>query len=257
MRDVSSVFVAWMSAPIDEVQMQALHALLGWQQTLTEGLNVSVEGFYKRLNNIPVPLWNTIARFNTELVLANGHVHGADLRLEYNRGPFYGMIGYGYSWTLYESRQDHFNIWFGEPIQEYHPPHDRRHQVNALVSLDIGSITAGVRWQLGTGMPFTRPMGFDDILDFRQRLPLVNQDRGTRRVILDRPYGGRLPTTHRLDISLERSFRLSQSGSELNLQMGAINSYDQTNLFYYDVYTHRRIDQLPFMPYATLKMEIR
>lgn len=257
MRDISSVFVAWMSAPLDEEQMQAMHAIAGWQQTITEGLNWSVEGYYKQLNNLPVPVWNTIASFNTQLALADGNVYGGDLRLEYNRGRWYGMIGYGYSWTLYESKQDHFNIWFGEPIQEYHPPHDRRHQLNGLVSLDIGSYTAGVRWQLGTGTPFTRPMGFDDILDFRERLPLVNQDRGTRRVILDRPYGGRLPTIHRLDVSLERSFLLSQSGSSLDLQIGAINAYDQTNLFYYDVYTHRRIDQLPVMPYATLKLEIQ
>ncbi len=256
MRDLSAVFVAWTTTPIGNSQMESMHASLGWQQTLGQGITWSVEGFYKRMSNLPVPVWNTIARFTTDLALADGDVYGSDLRFEYNRGRFYGLIGYGYSQTLYESAQDHFNIWFGEPIQEYNPPHDRRHQVNALFSLDIGSFTAGVRWQLGSGTPFTRPMGFDDLLDFRERLPEVKSDRGIRRVILDKPFQGRMPTTHRLDVSLERSFQITQSGTNINLQAGAINSYDQTNIFYFDVFTQRRIDQLPLLPYLTVKMEI-
>ncbi|MDX1617623.1 MAG: TonB-dependent receptor [Balneolaceae bacterium] len=256
MRDLSSVFVAWMSTPIGDSQMEAIHALLGWQQTLADGLTWSVEGYHKRMRNLPVPVWSTIARFTTDLALADGVVYGSDFRIEYNKGRFYGLLGYGYSWTLYESAQDHFNVWFGEPVQEYHPPHDRRHQVNALFSMDIGAFTVGARWQLGTGFSFTRPLGFDDLLDFRERLPDVNQDRGIRRVILDKPYTGRLPTVHRLDLSLERSFRLGGYGPTLNLQAGAINVYDQTNIFYYDVFTQRRINQLPVVPYLTVEMEV-
>lgn len=256
-RDVSSVFIAWMSAAFGGSQMQALHTMLGWQQTLAGGFTWSVEGYYKQMQNLAVPIWNTIAEFTTDLALANGQVYGGDLRLEFDRGRFYGLLGYGYSWTLYDSVQDHFNIWFGEPIQEFHPPHDRRHQINALFSLDLGSYKTGVRWQLGTGMPFTRPMGFDDILDFRQRLPDVNRDRGVRRVIIDMPYLGRMPTTHRLDVSVERLFRLSNSGSNLNVQVGAINAYDQANIFYYDLFTNRRIDQLSFAPYLTVKLEFK
>ncbi len=256
MRDISSVFVAWTGAPLGAEQMKALHAMLGWQQEFMPGFSWSIEGYYKNMSDIAVPVWSTIARFTTDLALADGEVYGADVRVEYNRGRFYALAGYGYSRTTYTSAQDHFNVWFGEPIQEYNPPHDRRHQVNLLFSVDIGSFTFGSRWQLGTGLPYTRPLGFDDLLDFRQRLPDVTTDRGTRRVILDKPYQGRMPVVHRLDVSLERSFRITDSGTALNLQVGAINSYDQTNIFYYDVFTHRRIDQLPLLPYATLELVI-
>lgn len=256
MRDASSVFVAWMNSPIGESQMEAIHGMLGWQQTIGDAFSWSLEGYYKRMLNQPVPVWNTIAQFTTELALADGHVYGGDLRLEYNRGNFYGMVGYGYSWTMYEAAQDHFNEWFDEPVQQYHPPHDRRHQLNALFSLTMGKYEAGLRWQLGTGVPYTRPMGFDDILDFRERLPDVKNDQGTRRVILDKPYQGRLPAVHRLDVSLERTFRISDSGAAFTAELGAVNTYGQRNIFYYDVYTHRRIDQLPLVPYLTLKMEL-
>lgn len=255
-RDVSSVFVAWMSSPIGSSQKEAFHTTIGWQQSFSNRFTWSVEAYYKKMNNMAIPIWSTIAEFTTDLALANGQVYGSDLRLEYNSSRFYALVGYGYNWTLYESAQDHFNIWFGEPVQDFHPPHDRRHQINALVSMDFGPYTAGMRWQLGSGMPFTRPMGFDDLLDFRVRLPDVRQDRGTRRVVVDKPYLGRMPTVHRLDVSLERSFRLAANGSNLNMQIGVINTYDQSNIFYFDVFTSRRIDQLAFSPYLTLKLEI-
>lgn len=255
MRDLSSVFVAWSGAPLGTKQMQAIHALLGWQQEIVPGFSWSIEGYYKKMTDIAVPVWSTIARFTTDLALANGEVYGADARVEYNRGRFYALAGYGYSHTVYTSAQDHFSVWFGEPVQEYNPPHDRRHQINLLFSVDIGKFTMGSRWQLGTGLPYTRPLGFDDLLDFRERLPDVTTDRGIRRVILDKPYQGRMPIVHRLDVSIERSFKITDSGTALNMQVGAINSYDQTNIFYYDVFTHRRIDQLPFLPYATLEVE--
>jgi hypothetical protein len=37
--------------------------------------------------------------------------------------------------------------------------------------------------------------------------------------------------------------------------VGAITVYDRTNIFFYDVYTRRRVDQLPFAPYASLRLE--
>jgi hypothetical protein len=256
-RDVSSVFVAWMSAPLNSSQIQSYHATIGWQQILPFGFTWSVETYYKQLSNIAIPVWSTLTQFTTELALANGVVYGSDFRIEINRGRFYSLIGYGYNWTMYKSVQEHFSVWFGDPQKEFHPPHDRRHQVNLLASIDAGNYTAGIRWQMGSGMPFTRPLGFDDVLDFRQRLPDVNTERGTRRVIIDRPYQGRLPSVHRLDISVERSFRISSNGSNLSFQAGAINIYNQRNIFYYDVYTDRRIDQLSFAPYLTIKLEVK
>lgn len=256
-RDVSSVFVAWMSSPIGSSQKEAIHSTIGWQQSFSNGLTWSVEAYYKQMKNMAIPVWSTIAEFTTDLALADGQVYGSDFRLEYSSSRFYGLLGYGYNWALYESTQDHFSIWFGEPVQDFHPPHDRRHQINAMVSMDFGPYTTGVRWQLGSGMPFTRPLGFDDLLDFRIQLPDVKRDRGTQQVIIDKPYMGRMPTVHRVDVSVERSYLFAENGSNLNVQVGVINAYDQTNIFYYDIFTNRRIDQLTFSPYVTLKLELK
>lgn len=251
-RDVGSAFTAWMSSPVGEDQMESLHAVMGWRQSLAPGFHMSMEGYHKWNRNIPVTVWSTIASFSTDLSLAKGTVYGADLRLELNRGAVYAFLGYGFSVTEYEAAQDHFSIWFGEPVQRYYPAHDRRHQVNAQFSIDLGAYTTSLSWQLGTGMPFTRPIGFDELHRFSDQLPEVTEQYGTPRVILDKPFQGRTPLFHRLDFSIERSFDLQFAS--LNFQIGAINMYDQNNLFYYDVYTHRRINQLPLAPYFSLRL---
>ncbi|MDR8392312.1 TonB-dependent receptor [Aliifodinibius sp. S!AR15-10] len=251
-RDAGNPFTAWMVSPFGGAMMSSLHSVLGWQQQLGDGFHISAEGYYKKLKDLPVAVWSSIARFTTKLTLAEGKVYGSDLRLEYNRNQFYAYVGYGYSWTRYYSSQDNFNLWFGEPVQSYHPLHDRRHQVNGLISLSLGKYTASLNWQLGTGMPYTRHMGFDELINL-QSLPDIRRQYGTPRIILDKPYRGRLPAFHRLDFSVERSLNLSMG--VLDLTAGVINMYNRANLFYYDVYTQRRIDQLPFLPYLSVKLE--
>lgn len=255
-RDVSSVFVAWMSAPAGNQQSRSVHTTFGWQQSFSGGLTWSAEAYHKKMKNLVVPVWDSVASFTTELAPADGRVYGTDLRVEYNRSSFYGLIGYGFNWTQYQSAQEHFTIWFGEPVQTFHPPHDRRHQFNSVLSIDAADFTFGIRWQYGTGLPFTQPIGFDEVLDFRQRLPNVNTERGTRRVVVDRPFEGRMPAVHRLDFSISREFSITQN-SAFDFQAGVINMYDQSNIFYYDVFTNRRVDQLTFSPYLTVKLAFR
>lgn len=254
LRDASSVFTAWMLSPIGDQQMESRHLSIGWRQPLGAVWNVSFEGYGKQILRQPVTVWSSIARFTTELALANGRVFGADLRLERQGSRLYGFVGYGISWVEYRSAQDHFGTWFGESIQSYHPPHDRRHQVQSMVRLDLESVTLNLRWQLGSGFPFTRPMGFDELHYFNEEPPDVRGQFGSTRVIMERPYDERLPAFHRLDLSAERSFRFPLA--ILTLQVGAINSYNRSNLFYYDVYTGRRVNQMPFSPYLSIRMEL-
>src|SRR5690606_4183361 len=56
LRDVGSVFTAWLETPDDE-PIRAWHSVLGWQQTIGGRFNWSLEGYYKRLRSIPVPVW--------------------------------------------------------------------------------------------------------------------------------------------------------------------------------------------------------
>lgn len=251
-RDLGSVFTAWVPAPLDRGRPSAWHAILGWNQQLG-AFGLSVEGYYKDLNNLSVPIWSAIARFTTELTAAEGTSGGVDLRGEFERGPVYAYLGYGFSWTRYTATQDNFGTWFGTDIQSYHPPHDRRHELNTVLSVNLGFATADVRWQLGSGRPYTKPFGFDLFLRLRE---LLESPRyiGTPRLLYEKPYRDRLPAYHRLDVSLERTVELDKV--DLTAKAGAINLYDRQNLFYFDLFTQRRVNQLPLVPYLAVEITV-
>lgn len=248
-RDVTSAFTAWMVAPNDQ-PLTTTYVSLGWRQTLAERLGFYAEGYHKWMTHIPVPVWRATATFTTDLTRADGTSYGADARLAYAAPHLYAFLGYGWSRTEYRATQAEFASWYGEPVQSYHPPHDRRNQVNAVVNLEEWGFKLSGRWQFGSGLPFTRPLGFDEAFNYNVDLYDVSKSYGTARVLLDRPFNGRLPMVHRLDVALQRDFALSIG--KLQLQVGAINVYDRSNMFYYDLYTARRVDQLPLAPYASV-----
>lgn len=253
LRDAGTSFVAWIETP-ENRNISSRHLLTGWRQRISNTIQVSVEAYYKDLSNIPVTTWSNIAEFTTDLDFADGEVYGLDLRLEFDLSPVYGFVGYGYTNIEYTSEQESFGSWFGSPIQTYNPAHDRRHQVNSMFSVDFWSVTSSLRWQFGTGLPYTRQMGADGVFRYDNSLPNVRNEYGIPRVILDQPFDARTPVFHRFDVSLSRTFDLGDIN--LTTDIGAINSYDQQNLFYYDLFTQRRIDQLPFFPYVSVKAEI-
>ena len=252
-RDAGSLFMAWMPAPLGERKSSSLHALLGWQQPLSDRLNVSVEAYRKSDRNIPVPIWSTIARFTTTLQLADATSFGYDARVEFDGGPLYLFAGYGFSVTEYAASQENFGEWYGETVQHYHPPHDLRHQLTLVSGYSRGKTSVNVQWQFGSGLPFTRALGFDELIHMR---PLMNyrRFRGTTRILFEKPYQARLPTYHRLDISIERRF--DREWAEITLQAGAVNTYDRDNIFYLDIFTLRRVDQLPLVPFAGIKVDL-
>jgi hypothetical protein len=203
------------------------------------------------MRHISVPLWQVSADFTTRLAFADGRVRGVDTRIEYSRGRFYGFLGYGFSRVVYESSQQSFGTWFEETVQSYNPPHDRRHQLNTVASVEAGGFTVAARWQFGSGLPFTRPMGFDEFFDSSNFLPMPYHVFGETRLIVDKPYQGRLTTMHRLDLSVQRELNLRFG--RIEARGGAMNLYDRTNIFYYDVFLNRRVDQLPLFPYLAVK----
>ena len=251
-RDAGDIFTAWTSSPHGEVP-SAIHALGGYQIRPASWLRLAVEGFYKTMSNLSIAEWSAFPRFTTRLQPANGNVVGIDGRLEIITDPFYGFINYGYSEVEYEARQAEVEFWFGESEYKFAPPHDRRHQLNAVGSLKLFGFALNARWQFGSGLPFSEALGFDEFVLLTGPTD-VFEERGQTRVLYTYPYGGRLPAYHRLDISLERTFTVS-THTALTLQASGTNAYDRTNLFYIDLFTLDRLDQLPFIPAVGLRLE--
>ncbi|RME99974.1 MAG: TonB-dependent receptor, partial [Bacteroidetes bacterium] len=130
---------------------------------------------------------------------------------------------------------------------------DRRHNVNLLGSYLLGADKQwelGLRWNLGSGFPFTQTQGFYEqapvednpvLIDFLtgnyNLTPLLSSERN----------GGRLSYFHRLDASIKRSWNFSKY-SRLEATLSVTNAYDRRNVFYVDRITNNRVDQLPILP---------
>jgi hypothetical protein len=264
-RDAANVFTVWTHIPKqlderpDDVRVgrtpRAVHGILGYEARLSSNVKVSVEGFYKDLSDIFIAEWTALPRFTTRLQPAVGRSFGGEMRLEAQYGPFYGYVGYGYSNTVYDAQQAELNLWYGTESLRFRPPHDRRHQLSALASATLAGVGVSVRWQFGSGQPYSRVAGFDGFALIDDVEDAVDTP-GTRRVIYARPYDGILPPYHRLDVSVERSFRLTGSVA-LTAQMSVVNAYNRPNIFYLDTFTLQRANQLPLTPSVGLGVRYR
>lgn len=248
-RDATNIFTAWLQAPRNEAST-AVHTLLGYRTEPFSWMEFSVEGFYKSLDHLFVGAWTAFPSFTTRLQSAHGEVAGFDVRLEVRQPWLYGFINYGYSSTLYEIEPESEAVFNPGP---YRPPHDRKHQLNILASTSIYGFDVSVRWQYGSGLPFTQVLGFDGFILMDGEVN-VNEVRGFPRVIYDAvPYRAELPGYHRLDISVERTVELAK-GVDMTIHMSVLNAYDRANIFTLDLLTAERTDQLPIVPVLGLKI---
>lgn len=251
-RDATSIFTAWTPAPQGRTP-QAIHAILGYRFTPAPWLDLAVEGFYKDFQDLSVGEWTAFPRLTTRVQSAEGEARGVDARFELRGGRFYGFLNYGYAEVSYRAENERYELWFGEPEIEFRPSHDRRHQLNALGQVTVAGFDLSVRWQFGSGLPFSQPLGFDTFILMDGAFDPYTET-GESRVVYDRPFNAELPTYHRLDVTLERAFELGVV--ELTTLAGVINGYNRRNLFSYDVFTLERSDQLPLVPTFGLKASL-
>ena len=206
-RDVTSAFTAWLRAP-DNVPVKVMQGSLGWQQSLENGLRVSLEWLLQANGRIP----------GTRLARDGGIQYAADARQRRilrcghaPRIPEPALLRLRRLWLLLDHvRGDAAGVRVLvrhrgaelSPAPRPAAPAERRGEPRSWQA----SRLAG-RWQFGSGLPFTRPLGFDEAFNYPVDLYNVSTTYGTARVLLDRPFNGRLPMVHRLDVSLERCVR--------------------------------------------------
>ncbi len=251
-QDVTDVFTVWAAAPERRPLPRAMHLIAGIRRRLSPWIELSAEGYLKRLANISFPRFSNALSDDVERFLrVKGEARGLDLRLEMNRPAFFARLDYSLGAVTYEPSAPDAD--FGD---RFSPPHDRRHQLNVLVALARGPYRLSLAWQFGSGLPFTRINGYYD----RLSLTDPNDDAfhtasGETFVSRGPAYRGRLPAYHRLDVSARRVFTFERV--VVTLQAGVVNVYDRANIFQYNFFTGERVNQLPLIPSAGLKVEVR
>ena len=184
---------------------------------------------------------NKLEISDPNFVTETGDAYGIDFSLRYEKGDFF-------AWDTYSlAKVTRFD---GE--QTYPTIFDRRHNVNLLAVYQMGedkSWEAAVRWNYGSGLPFTLTQGFYNKIDFGDGLDTdPKTTNGNLGVVLDdQRNGGRLPDYHRLDISLKKTMKFGRYTS-LEAVASATNAYSRDNIFYFDRFRNKRVNQLPILP---------
>jgi hypothetical protein len=248
-RDLGNIFYAWVTTPENAKATEAQHAILGWNVKLFPWMNAALEGYYKSYDNLSVPIFSPFPKFTTTQQAAKGTAFGFDARLNVENRPFWfesvfdGYVSYAYSKVEYETAS-----------YTYNPSHDRRHQLNALLHAQKGEVGMTVQFQYGSGLPFTQSGGFDVWYLLTPGVD-VTKEAGIDRILYSNPYSGRQPAYSRVDVWLER--RVEKGRYVVTMRAGAVNLFNRNNLFYYDLFTFKRVDQLPFLPSVGFKVEFR
>ncbi len=252
--NVQSTFITeWgkTKSPKNGIQY-AWHAIFGTEVDLTKSLSLNVEGYYKyfpQLSNINTFKFYDDVAANSKVddiekkdfLIESGQSYGVDvmLKFSYNRWFVWGV------YSLSKSTR-----WNG--FETYFPVFDRRHNANIVVSYVVGKkrdLEFNVRWNYGSGLPFTPTAGYYQNETFNQGVStdITTSNSSSPEVMLGAFNSKRLPDYHRLDITIKKQFRFKNK-TELELIAAVTNAYNRKNIFYVNRVTNEKIYQFPILP---------
>ena len=174
-----------------------------------------------------------------DFIIETGQAYGVDFVMKYTYGNFY-------LWTVYSL--GYVTRWDG--IQSYRPNFDRRHNVNVVSSYVFGkdeNWEVDIRWNFGTGFPFTPTQGFYESLSFDDMTADYVTQNGDMSILYGNLNSHQLPTYHRIDITIKKWWEFSEF-SKFEIAAGCTNAYNRANVFYFDRVAFKRVNQLPIMP---------
>ena len=242
--DVISTFDAWVKVAEDQKSEISDHLVLGLEGNFLSALSTSFQTYYKNYGSLTLYNRDKIDRNDPDYVLGSGKAYGVESLVRYKSDITDLYAAYTLSWTT---------VMLNDVT--YSPRYDRRHTVNIMALLHMApAFDITLRWQLGSGFPFTETVGYYD------RLQLTNLFRGSYLNETGKPFAmlgrydaSRLPTFHRLDASAAYEFVLSSIRGTVGIDI--LNLYNQKNIFYFDRTTGKQVTMLPFFPTATLNVQ--
>jgi hypothetical protein len=106
-----------------------------------------------------------------------------------------------------------------------------------------------IRWNLGSGLPYTPTAGFYQAENFSQGVTsnYTTSNASSVTSLLGDFNSQRLPYYHRLDITAKKLFKFKNNTS-LEVIASVTNAYDRKNIFYVNRITSEKIYQFPILP---------
>lgn len=265
-QDVVNLFYGFLSGP-DELPeefngrevtsklQKARHIIIGTETDLGKNLVFQVEGYLKDFNQLTNinrdKIFDNTPEFRnkpeylrSDYIVETGQAYGVDFLVTYDKQPYYFWATYSIGKvTRFNGREEYAPLW------------DRRHNVNVMGAYQFGkkqSWEFSVRWNYGSGFPFTQTKGFYELIDFQDGVNTdYTQENGSLGILFGNVNRGRLSDYHRMDISLRKTYTFAKD-RQLRIIASVTNVYDRENVFYFDRVNYQRVNQLPFLPSLAL-----
>jgi len=237
---------------IDDKISLAWHAVCGLSYLGPKNLKLSVEGYvkdyYRMINSNRYKLYDQTLNSDNEypeylmryFIIEKGWAYGVDFLVDWNAAAWNVYLAYSLGKV---TREDEFT--------GYIPHFDRRHNLNLVAGYKLGAHKTWelkARWNLGSGFPFTQSYGIcETLVTGYGRFSLDPTVSGAGSAWYGPLNGARLPWYHRLDISMQRTWKFSKNQS-LEASFSIMNLYNRQNVFYIDRLTMKRVNQLPVLP---------
>lgn len=258
-RDVVALFSGFLTSPESGISklgtselttsnlQKATHAVGGIELDVIDNLTLNVEAYWKRFDQLIVVNRTKLNDSDPNYTTEEGVAYGADISAKYQLPNFYFWGSYALGYVNRNDGQQIFPTIF-----------DRRHNVNLLANYQFSadrSWELGVRWNYGSGFPFTQTQSFYNFLPITDgpTADVVTSNPDNVGILFsDKRNGGRLPDYHRLDLSLIKKIKFGRFGG-LEINFSVTNAYNRANIFYFDRIKYDRVDQLPILPSISLK----
>lgn len=268
-KDVVNLFYGFITAPenlpsdfvtpdgtVNNVRnglQKAWHAIFGSEVDISDNVSLQFEAYYKWFTQMTNINRNKIFEDNDvnsqiddlykkDFIVESGQAYGGDIVLTYNSKKLY-------LWGVYSLGK--VTRWNG--FEYYAPVFDRRHNINFIGTYTFGKnedweLTA--RWNLGSGLPFRQTVGvYEEPVIENINDDYTTGNAGELTFLYDNQNNGRLPTYHRFDMNLKKTFGSKKyENMEWEIITGVTNMYSRQNIFYVNRVTNEKVYQLPIMP---------
>ncbi len=216
---------------------RAVHYSLGFEHNFSRYITLSMEGFYKHLDDQIVSQPGiTAAPYINQGV---GRIYGGEILLRHRPSErFFGWLAYTISRS---ERRD-------TPTSDYRIfQFDQTHILTAIASVRLGrGWEAGVRFRLVSGNPSTPVAG-----------SLLNADAGTYTQIPGVPFSSRNAPFHQLDVRIDKTWTFRRGS--LNLYLEVLNAYNNSNpegvQYNYNYTQSQTVTGIPIFPNLGIRAE--
>ncbi|MBC8479288.1 MAG: TonB-dependent receptor [FCB group bacterium] len=223
----------WQPITKDYIPQRAEHYVLGLEYWVREGMNISLDLYYKPYRNV----LDVSKVFHPEeditgYVAGTAKAWGAEILIKKMRGDWFGWLGYSYSFIERSLDYNENGVLEKDLGEIYRAKYDIPHSLNLVLNYQSNKRdTYGLSLVAHSGQPFTPPSGK---VFFQSYQTFGSQDNPYQQLnaYFGKKHSARYPTYFRVDLSYIRKIKPFGVNGKFKLQV--INATNHFNVLLYN-----------------------